>query len=75
MSGNLNEWTFDYFAKYPDEAQTDPTGPAEGDLRAVRGGSFVDESRHCRSAFRLMRPQEYRCRDVGIRVLRSLVQE
>lgn len=54
MHGNVAEWCQDWFkAGYPaDGPRTDPTGPASGDRRVVRGGSFRDPASACRSAAR-----------------------
>ncbi len=41
MSGNVREWCWDWLSAYTAEAQTNPTGPAIGDLyRLLRGGSW-----------------------------------
>ena len=40
MTGNLQEWCSDWFWSYCAEAQTDPTGPASGSSRVMRGGCF-----------------------------------
>lgn len=52
MSGNVNEWCIDYYATYPQEPETDPTGPKEepgmdpwggygnSSYRVHRGGHF-----------------------------------
>ena len=34
------EWTADWYAPYTDGPQTDPTGPAQGYFRVVRGGGL-----------------------------------
>ncbi len=54
MHGNVREWCQDvHVLEYPDEAATDPTGPAkEGENRIVRGGSWADYAFFCRSAVR-----------------------
>ena len=52
MHGNLFEWCADWFSAYPKTKQTDPTGPAAGDAKIVRGGCWRYAARQCRSAFR-----------------------
>ena len=42
MNGNVAEWCQDWFGSYPTEKQTNPTGPAKGTHRVVRGGSYED---------------------------------
>ena len=45
MIGNVWEWTSDWYdeAAYTDASQTDPTGPASGALRVIRGAAWVHE--------------------------------
>ena len=43
LGGNVAEWTHDFYAVYPSDAErlvTDPTGPAAGDHHVVRGSSW-----------------------------------
>ena len=40
MSGNVWEWVQDWFGEYSGILQANPTGPAEGSDRVVRGGSW-----------------------------------
>ena len=44
MSGNVSEWCQDWYGSYTSDAQTDPTGPASGTNRIVRGGSYADQN-------------------------------
>ena len=52
MHGNVYEWCADLYGTYPTTAQTDPTGAATGSYRVIRGGSWYDSARNCRSACR-----------------------
>jgi formylglycine-generating enzyme required for sulfatase activity len=38
--GNVWEWVADYYGPYTKDEQKAPTGPAEGDERVIRGGSW-----------------------------------
>ena len=68
MSGNVAEWTGDYFAMYDKKAQTNPTGPVKGNGRVYRGGDYQSKAGYCRVlcrsgvdnfhfGFRLSRPK------------------
>jgi len=56
MHGNVNEWCWDWIADYPGDGNTDYKGPdnysSYGANRVIRGGSWFDEARYIRSAFR-----------------------
>ena len=55
MHGNVREWVADYYEDdfYEERGATlDPTGPAEGDERVLRGGSWNDDADEARSAAR-----------------------
>jgi formylglycine-generating enzyme required for sulfatase activity len=52
MHGNVWEWCQDWKGKYPTGSVTNPTGPATGSDRVVRGGSWYGSARACRSALR-----------------------
>ena len=38
--GNVWEWVSDWYAPYTADASTDPTGPATGTERVIRGGAW-----------------------------------
>jgi formylglycine-generating enzyme len=52
MSGNVQEWVWDWYGPYTSGAQTNPTGPASGTLHTLRGGSWEQTSNASRVVFR-----------------------
>ena len=48
MSGNVSEWCSDWYLEWteanrPPSESTNPTGPATGTLKVIRGGDFIAE--------------------------------
>ena len=52
MLGNAWEWCADRYGEYPADAAVDPVGPATGDSRVYRGGSWINPAYECRAAGR-----------------------
>lgn len=52
MTGNLWEWTSDWYGKYQKSAKSNPKGPSNGTLKVDRGGGFYSPGARCRSACR-----------------------
>lgn len=69
MHGNVNQWCTDWLGVYPSHAVTDPTGPAGGTMRVLRGGSFVIGPKYCRAAWRNRNIPGRRVIDNGCRVV------
>ena len=71
--GNVFEWCSDHHsaAYYAESPKVDPTGPATGEARVLRGGSWFNTARFCRSAFRDDAVPQKKASDVGFRVVRT----
>jgi formylglycine-generating enzyme required for sulfatase activity len=70
MHGNVWEWCWDWDGAYASGAQTDPTGPASGSTRVLRGGSWNFSAQYLRSAYRNSITPSSRSRGVGFRLVR-----
>jgi formylglycine-generating enzyme required for sulfatase activity len=70
MHGNVMEWCADrYDDDYYDMGERkDPKGPESGKDRVLRGGSWNDHARNCRSAYRFRASPRNRYINIGFRV-------
>ena len=70
MHGNVWEWTVDWYqAAYPTgNPVVDPTGPASGSNRVLRGGSWYSGGSELRSARRSNHAPSLRTKSLGFRV-------
>jgi formylglycine-generating enzyme required for sulfatase activity len=71
MAGNVREWVADWYGRYPREQQENPTGPASGESRIPRGGSWYDVPDDVRSANRGGNRTDYSRFKVGFRCASS----
>ena len=69
MHGNAAEWTLSAYAPYPYLTDDGRNDVGVGGPKVVRGGSFRDRPKRCRSAFRLSYPPWQRVHNVGFRVV------
>ena len=70
MHGNVWEWIQDWYG-FSLQGGLDPSGPASGDARVYRGGSWYYFARSCRSAYRGRLTPGYAFHYLGFRVVLS----
>ena len=71
MHGNVWEWCEDWIADYPAGAVRDPKGPAMGEDRVLRGGSFGNGDSRARSSSRDLSTPSSRSGVTGFRLART----
>ncbi len=74
MVGNVFEWTNDWYnpSYYVHGPDTNPQGPAEGVVKAVRGGSYAVDASHVRPTYRARDAPNFKGPDVGCRCAMSV---
>lgn len=73
MAGNVREWVADWYDPiyYAQSPRQSPTGPASGQYRVLRGGSWSDTAYYVRAVYRAWRAPGNRYDYVGFRCARS----
>jgi formylglycine-generating enzyme required for sulfatase activity len=67
MIGNTWQWVADWYGKYTPDPQTDPTGPATGDLKEPKGGSWGTVAKSIRASHRDTVEPGHRGNKLGMR--------
>lgn len=75
LSGNVMEWVWDVYGNYPKGKQTDPSGPATGSTRVLRGGSYNRPALYAEVSHRESENPTMIADHIGFRVCRKLPVE
>lgn len=71
IHGNVSEWCWDFYGKYPSSAEKNPFGPEKGSARIALGGGWNDFGKHLRSAYRSSQMPDELSASRGFRVARN----
>lgn len=71
MSGNVWEWTNDWYGPYSRDKQTNPIGQSTGSERVTRGGTWINVPYGIRTTARYRHPPLSTFKFLGIRVAHS----
>jgi Uncharacterized conserved protein len=74
MAGNAAEWVADWYDReyYSKSPEKNPTGPASGEKKVLRGGSWADLPSALRVSARLSAEPDFQDRTVGFRCARDV---
>jgi formylglycine-generating enzyme required for sulfatase activity len=67
MMGNTWQWVADWYGKYTADPQVDPTGPATGELKEPKGGSWGTQAKSLRASHRDTVEPGHRGNKLGMR--------
>jgi formylglycine-generating enzyme required for sulfatase activity/lipocalin len=73
LHGNVWEWCLDRYAPLGSEEVVDPVGPADGDERVLRGGSWLNGAFDCRAGYRAHDDPDLAEPHIGFRVALAAV--
>jgi sulfatase modifying factor 1 len=71
VTGNVNEWVWDWYGPMALEPQVDPIGQPEGSARVVRGAAWSSRTDQLRVSRRMRDAPEYVIDILGMRVVRN----